>query len=27
VLGWQPTVTYEVGVPATVRWYLAQRGD
>lgn len=21
-LGWQPTVTYEVGVPATVRWFL-----
>ncbi len=24
VLGWQPTVTYEVGVPNTVKWYEAQ---
>lgn len=23
-LGWQPTVTYEEGVPRTVRWYLEQ---
>ncbi len=22
VLGWNPTITYEVGVPLTVRWYL-----
>lgn len=21
-LGWQPTVTYEVGIPQTIRWYL-----
>jgi nucleoside-diphosphate-sugar epimerase len=21
ILGWKPTVTYEVGVPNTVRWY------
>lgn len=24
VLGWEPTVTYEVGIPMTVRWYLEQ---
>lgn len=24
LLGWQPTVTYEAGVPATVRWYEAE---
>jgi nucleoside-diphosphate-sugar epimerase len=27
VLGWKPTVTYEVGVPLTIRWYLGQQGD
>jgi nucleoside-diphosphate-sugar epimerase len=25
VLGWEPTVTYEVGVPMTIRWYLGSR--
>ena len=25
-LGWRPTVTYEEGVPMTVRWWLEQRG-
>ncbi len=25
VLNWQPTVTYEVGIPLTVRWYLGQQ--
>ena len=24
VLGWKPTITYEVGVPLTVRWYMEQ---
>lgn len=24
VLNWQPTVTYEVGIPLTVQWYLGQ---
>jgi len=27
VLGWKPTVTYEVGIPLTVRWYLDQRAN
>jgi nucleoside-diphosphate-sugar epimerase len=26
LLNWQPTVTYEVGVPMTVKWYLEQAG-
>lgn len=26
MLDWQPTVTYEVGVPLTVRWYREQTG-
>ena len=26
VLKWQPTVTYDVGVPQTVKWYLEQVG-
>jgi nucleoside-diphosphate-sugar epimerase len=26
-LNWQPTTTYEVGVPRTIRWYLEQTGD
>jgi nucleoside-diphosphate-sugar epimerase len=25
VLGWRPTVTYDVGVPMTVRWYQSQQ--
>jgi nucleoside-diphosphate-sugar epimerase len=25
VLGWKPIITYEVGIPMTVRWYLDQR--
>lgn len=25
-LNWQPTITYEVGVPRTIQWYLAQEG-
>lgn len=24
LLGWKPTVTYDVGIPMTVRWYLEQ---
>ncbi len=27
VLGWQPTVTYETGIPLTVRWYREQTGE
>lgn len=27
VLGWKPTVTYETGIPMTVRWYLEQTGS
>ncbi len=27
VLGWRPSVPYEVGVPLTVRWYLEQIGE
>lgn len=27
VLGWKPTITYEVGVPNTVRWYLEHGGE
>ncbi|MFH1748473.1 MAG: NAD-dependent epimerase/dehydratase family protein [Planctomycetota bacterium] len=26
MLDWQPTVTYEVGVPLTIKWYLEQVG-
>ena len=26
-LNWQPTVTYDVGVPMTVKWYLNQQQD
>ncbi len=26
VLGWKPTVTYDVGIPMTVNWYLTQVG-
>jgi nucleoside-diphosphate-sugar epimerase len=26
VLDWQPTITYDVGVPMTVKWYLEQPG-
>jgi nucleoside-diphosphate-sugar epimerase len=25
-LGWQPTITYEIGIPNTVRWYEEQAG-
>ena len=25
-LGWKPTITYDVGVPMTVQWFLAQQG-
>ena len=27
VLGWQPTVTYAEGIPATIRWYREQIGE
>ncbi len=27
MLGWKPTVTYETGIPMTVRWYEQQRGE
>ncbi len=27
ILGWQPTVTYDQGIPATVNWYRQQIGD
>ncbi|MFQ6048109.1 MAG: NAD-dependent epimerase/dehydratase family protein [Phycisphaerae bacterium] len=26
-LGWRPTVSYERGIPLTVRWFLRQRGE
>jgi nucleoside-diphosphate-sugar epimerase len=26
MLGWQPTVTYEEGIPMTVRWYVKNAG-
>ncbi|MBN2445095.1 MAG: NAD-dependent epimerase/dehydratase family protein [Phycisphaerae bacterium] len=27
MLGWQPTVTYQQGVPATIKWYRQQIGE